>query len=722
MLLFELELQAQKLRDDLNRPLSPKLKLLRLSSFLHSLIDKPEHKRYISYFVEFEHSLISLIEKNDCSVIPPEEIKTVTGIIEILKDIQEFSEKSNEFDNSINKLRAAQEKCLFLLGENSSYIPDSTKKKPVSHRDSIHLVLLESNDCSEISDCFGEILTLKLDLTEKGKNSESDTIEFQNHTDVDDNLIQKHLEKAAVIAKERLQRDNVQLKNYNFRFHFENNECIYTGTSLGIGAVCLAYNALLIQTLQKYYFRFKSNAVYTGCISDDGSIGRVSSASLRNKLRTVFFSTYKIFVIPEDNLSEAKEELLHLQNKYPNRNLELIPVRNYERVFDDLYIIEKIKLSPAKRVTEIYRRNALKYNLAASLLILAGLIWMIYSLILPRIDKNPESFGCVNNQYTLYNKYGIEIWHSEELEPYNTEVFSGEAEKQTRCILTDLNGDSTKELLYLNRAVTNMDKSMSIFCSNQDIKGFPFKIPQHRLDYPNDPVENFSMCLKGIILSENKTDGKKNIIYYGQHFSFFPGVLGKISGEGNSISEFWNEGMPSCVKTFDIDDDGKEKIFWGGCNNRDSIECAAMLVFDPMFIEGASPYSDPIHSGKPGMEQYYIIFPKSIINVKAGKERNDVIQIQKAADKTILVWVGEDVNANGGSISYIFDSKMNLLKADPDDGFKNKYNNLRETSGIKLPPLKDYIENIKTKIRWWDGEKFVYHTAVNKNYVEAKKE
>jgi len=47
---------------------------------------------------------------------------------------------------------------------------------------------------------------------------------------------------------------------------------------------------------------------------------------------------------------------------------------------------------------------------------------------------------------------------------------------------------------------------------------------------------------------------------------------------------------------------------------------------------------------------------------------------------------------------------------------------LKQNAFNNLPDIKSYCEQLAGKVRWWDGDKFVNYPAINRYYLEAKKD
>lgn len=718
--IFDVEVTCRNLKNKLNKTTSTQFKLLSLSDFLLKLSDTFEYEKCFSYFFEFRDIFYDLIRKREFGYLPPENIENLLRINQLFRDILSSECDEKNFSLAENILKDERRKILTILGEDN-YDSDSIYNHSPS-ADSLYIVLVEKNEFEDnLSDYLGVIHHLNLSSSILEKSEKTDRVVFKNLVDLNETEIVEYLHHIANTTKDEISKLGIPQRNYSFTFFFEEKNFIYTGSSLGIGAIALAYNAILLRNEYPFYYCFSDNTVFTSEVDCKGNLLKLDNDVLQCKLKTVFYSPFKNFVIPEDNITEAKEYLTKLQAKYPNRNLNPIPLRNYESLFKNTDVTEKHNLTRIQKIRYFYIRHqnaVITFSLIVSIILIT---LIIFNIVIPKLDRNPIDYGYANNKYFTVNKHGIKIWESKELEYNNEMEFKTVQGKVERAILTDLDSDGTSEFVYLARSEKENEISRSVFCSNPEINNFPYTMPHRHLNYPNDPVEHFSIKLQGIFLLDCNKDGTNEIIYYGRHTQVFPGVIGVLDNTGKLISEFWNEGMPLYIRIMDFNEDGREEIFWGGCNNRnDSIECAALIIFDPEHIKGSSPYTDPFGTGAQGIEEYYIIFPRSVLLEISMKERNDIHFIVKNENKTFTAFTIEHEAEPGVGLMYVFDKDMKVIKVDAIDGFKKMYTKLREETINNLPELNVYLKELQSKVRYWDGDKFVYYLAVNKHYLLAK--
>lgn len=703
--LLEVENYFIHLNDLLKIQSSNGFKLTAIYNFLSILLQEKNYSKYISYFSDLSPYIVNLINDRDFEGLSPS----------ILTDYQIIISKLDEFNLFDNKLELIQ-----ILEEGKKNIFKPVNRELVS--DYISIVLIEENSNYEIRNKpkFAEIRKLHLAISSVNKGQNKDKVEFKNLIDLRETDILKCLLNSIMKAKELCKRKGLSVHNYNFSYYFDKDEYIYTGTSLCLAATSLAFNSILIYELSKQYYKFRSDCVMTGMLDEEGNLVKIDNRDyLELKIKGVFFSGYSKLIIPEENYGEAIEIVKGLNLIYPEKKLDIIPVKKFENIFTNLEIVERFDLKFTERLKANYKKYNTFFNWTLSILLVIFLALMTFDFIIPRIDRNPVEYGYIDDHYTIFNKYGIELWRSRNLPAINKEYYFDYLNKNVRCILTDVNRDDLNELIYLIKDDDENKDSRSIFCSNSDIKNFPVELPLRNLNYPNDPVDNVFFYLRGISLIDCNSDSINEIIFWGANTKLYPGIIGAIDFSGHLICEYWNEGHPNVLKIFDLNNSGNKDILVGGCNNRDSLECAALIIFDPKCIKGSSPYSNPLSNDIKGTEKYYILFPKSILFKFSGRERNDVYDIRLNSNNTITCWISEGTTTDDIGLGYQFDGNMNLIGVECNDKYKNFYDKLREEKKINSPDIQIYLNNLKSQVRWWNGDFFASSPSINKNYLKA---
>lgn len=445
-------------------------------------------------------------------------------------------------------------------------------------------------------------------------------------------------------------------------------------------------------------------------------------------MKTVFYSEYKKFIIPEDNLIEAKSELELLQAKYPERKLILIPIRNFESVFNNLEIVERYELKFKQKLKANYHRYQKVFNTVFSILILIAIALWIIKFLIPHLDKNPVTGVFKDSKYIAYNKYDLKVWEYDEPEIniFEKDYYTDHFFKQIISI-ADIDDDGANEIIYVNNMGSSkmIDKDLIICCNSDNKIKWKYQIPRKNFsyDWESDSLQG-DWLFRQVFVDDINSDGKKEVVANAFYCPFFPNRMVVLNNEGKLISEYWHSGYFNYVTDFDIDGDGKKELVAMGINNFPDYRCGCLLVFDPNVIKGSSFKTDPLKSGIKGTEKYYIIFPKTFMTkfqVSGFNIADFSFESGQNFEVNVLDGPIKRNVLNNAFLSYQFDKNMNVINISTSDQFLQVYNELLSEGKIQpIPNMKTYLDSLKTQVQWWDGVKFVNHPVINKNYLEAK--
>ena len=462
--------------------------------------------------------------------------------------------------------------------------------------------------------------------------------------------------------------------------------------------------------MSEYYYKFWSDAVFSGEIDESGNLLPIESGSLKTKLETIFYSPFSKFILPHDNFNEAERELEKLNSKYPKRKLQLIPIKNYEDAFKNLDIIEKYKLRLKDKIIANYKKYHVSVNWILSIAALIVIAFFIVNYLIPVLDRNPVRYSYTNDQIFAYNKYDREVWASERFESINSSSYKN---FDRRIILYDITEDENNEIVYLKRSLNDHKTIRSIFITDLLQQNWIYTAPEKYLLY-KDSLEIDNLLFDGLINNE----AEKSFIYYGRLNNNFAYTIGKIDYKGNLISEYWHSGWLLSVELFDIDSDGINELIAGGCNNK--YNCAALAIFNSNLISGQSPETNPLRNNSLGSDKYYILLPKTFMNIAFDKQRNDVKEIKQMQNNILCVVVEEGNDTIPAEIFYYLDSKMNLLNIDIADSYVSQCRRIFGEGSIERIKTTTFSDSLKNSILYWNGNHFVNYPTVNKHYSTVK--
>lgn len=74
----------------------------------------------------------------------------------------------------------------------------------------------------------------------------------------------------------------------------------------------------------------------------------------------------------------------------------------------------------------------------------------------------------------------------------------------------------------------------------------------------------------------------------------------------------------------------------------------------------------------------------------------------------------------GMDLLHFFDNKMNCVKVSDDDKFTALHQKLEAEGKLTKKLDKQYYEDLRKSVLYWDGEKFLKEPTMNKNYWTHK--
>lgn len=703
--LLRIQNSSDVLTEILRSKANSKYKLLHILNFYALAKDYPDPDSLYSYYIQFIEELVILVEKENFHYCNPEDIDSLIDFISYLKNQPAFN--SVDLLKSEDKLNNEKNRIISFL----SGAAEQNSKTDLTSSDSVNIALIEQ-DTNSVGIRCGTIGKMKIDEiipSDRGK------VKFNNHKNEDGEL-PGQLIKSVNVAK----MDLKEKFNYRFSYEFEDSELMYDGSSLGCGAACLAYNSMFRSGLHNFYYRFRDDAVITGAVDESGNLIPLSEESIKLKLETVFYSEYKSFVIPKDNFNVCYSLLEELNKKYPERKLLLVPVEKYKEVLENTNVTVRHYLKFKEKVNAYYNKYQKVTNVAAMVVIFTAIIYTGLGIIIPKLDKNPVKVEYSDNKYILKNKYDEPVWESEKIGQGRDWFAKNSDVTYNNSVFLDLDNDDAKDLLYVKSTENKLEYESAVYISSGDSEKVFYGIPLRRLYNKRGDTLLSSMNITHLNILDSARFGKDRFIFNAKH-RFFPQVIGVLDYNGNLLSQFWNYGHIELFYKDDFDKDGKTEYYFGGSNNKDN--CAVFTVFDPEFIDGASPEFDITGNNNAGTEKYYINIPGSKLLEKSDNMRNFVIGIKRSSDSSIFVLSTEMVyrDSTGTMVQpylmYSFDKSMNCIRVVGDDFFTKIYNR-EQKENPELEPLREYYETLRKQVMWWDGDKYVNERAVNKEYLK----
>jgi len=455
--------------------------------------------------------------------------------------------------------------------------------------------------------------------------------------------------------------------------------------------------------------------MFTGATDSRGNLTEIEDADIPVKIESAFFGPAHTVVLPKEHGSTARKAVEDLQQAYPNRHLEILPVEHMEHLFDDPKIVRSTKRS----FWESTRLFLSKHVAMVSFLLI--LIFSAASLLLYEnvIKKSPPAqIDVLQNRLAVKNSYGFILWESE---PFGTRSKARQALETSRII--DLNGDGLQEILVCYDGSTIQGFRSSIVCysahgDNQWMRNINFPV-----QYNSKKVANLTK-IDAIHISDFNGDGTKEIVSISQAQKNFPTRVLVLSWDGNPLADYWYAGtLGQSIVAADVyqGNQTKELVL---CGTNAEYKSGVVLALDPFRTKGASGQTRPYYvsqdMGK-GHEIFYIRFPGTPFQSKFTTDLTLLADSWNSG--SFLVYL-----VNGVSREY-FDGELDggiYYKIGKDFhidsiGVSERYDDLFEQAFPSENPVynrRDLIDKYKM-VEYYNGDVWVSEPAINRYYVES---
>ena len=343
---------------------------------------------------------------------------------------------------------------------------------------------------------------------------------------------------------------------------------------------------------------------------------------------------------------------------------------------------------------------------------------LLYFLVLKPSYPNPADFRITKSKLFVVSEKSEELWRYntgiEDLcdEKYYREHFqfknklSG-AISPPQMIIKDINQDGKTEVLFSIQTRNEVGEG-ELICFNH--KGtILWKFAAGREMKFGSKIYSADYRIIGFEVNELNHDGRLEIIVSSAQRPQWPCQLVVLSSKGEKLGEYWNSGYFSDFVFVDLKGDGEKEIVAGGVNNEYGKACLA--IFDPRLIKGSSPQLNPEYASKelgPGSEMYYLLLPRTDVDLADGYPVEGINEIDILKDKRI------SAEASLSKVFYEFDYNLVLQELPRSShGFEIWHRKAREGGKIKSTLNEEYWKKLAQGVLYWDGQNWVSHPTMN---------
>ncbi len=488
----------------------------------------------------------------------------------------------------------------------------------------------------------------------------------------------------------------------------DQHPALHEGDSAGLGIAALFYAAALRHGNQRLVYRIRPGVALTGVVHPDGTVLPVEPASLAPKTRAVFFSRIDTLVVPRTQLGPVEKEVRLLQERYPERPLDVIGVSHLREVFFDLRIIRQQVISlSAHLLRGTWRRRSILAPLALSV----ALVAILAKMLIGPIDRNPVAAVYAGEHLILMNS-SSDTLATLEVGPVTGVHARGirGAYRFNTSVFLDVDSDGTNEVIFIEKAWEGTGGVDLLRCWSIARQQSLWKVERRRsYTFPEKPeAEGTNYMMNGFALGDVNADGKRELLLIANHSPSFPGVLTAIDpADGSEHGEYLHAGNIMDLVMVDVDGDGNNEVV--GCAVNNAFNMAALFCLDARRIAGHSPDLPAYEPDgiPPANERWYLLMPRTVVGecFRSVRDNNSALAVAvEAGNRTISVSV-DDGAGDGPAVvlNYAFGFDFRIRHIAQGDTYDAMASDLVRKGVLRAVPDRRYFERLQKTIRYWDG-------------------
>ncbi len=462
---------------------------------------------------------------------------------------------------------------------------------------------------------------------------------------------------------------------------------------------------LLPEALLKFYnppyeINIKHRIAFTGGVTETGSVVSTGEEIIKQKIEIIFYSGINSFVIPKQDEHSAYTKLKHLQTLYPNRELKLIPVEDFNDIINRRDIVEIKKRNPVVRTGRFVKKNWIS---AAATVLLAVLFAYLFVM---DFDDNPAILTTDGNLLFVKNKSGKILWTKNimisEEQGKDKEIFDLFAR------IIDINQDGYNEILLINEKEFLKNQAITrskLNCYDKDGKKiwqFEFK---DEVSSEREDLEPFYM----ITLIDTLTlYNQKALLLYSNNSPSFSSAIYKINlltGE-RIAGTIWCSGHFQDALIKDLNNDGKKDVLGIGLDNGFEEQIIFGITIDSTSAVRLSTKDYTIKNYPLAIPILYIRIPKTdftkYYNIRmSGNALGSLFD--NLTEKKYRFVAGVNKEISQGNLWVMLDYNLMDMNFSIDDDFRIRRDSLVANGKLRLPytDTKEYKDILKKNTLYW---------------------
>lgn len=207
------------------------------------------------------------------------------------------------------------------------------------------------------------------------------------------------------------------------------------------------------------------------------------------------------------------------------------------------------------------------------------------------------------------------------------------------------------------------------------------------------------------LLATPASDGRSDDICVASCNNRSPFYLGRFSGTGEVLGEYWHFGFIPRISRAMIAGEQRPCVVLSGVNDTEDSTAGSypvVVVLDPSKLEGVHESSATRGFGysTTAAELYYIRLPRT--DIADALRSSESVMFRIPGDSAAIRFY---VNVpQGVGLEYVFGTDMRVREVKPYSGFERARAVLVEQGKLRSDCGPAYFEDLKRGVRYWDGE------------------
>lgn len=278
---------------------------------------------------------------------------------------------------------------------------------------------------------------------------------FRNTLDKDNNETMRQLADAAEAAT-RVARKHFggSTPQFEWTVGFHEYQASYSGQSMGI-STALAMTYMMQKDLNRgMRWELRPNLVCSGGIEADGRVKELPRSILHVKVAAAFFSPADALVLPAENAEEARVQVLHMQQRYPARRLDVFGVASLDDCVAAQGIMRTVKRTAYDRTREFTKRHLVPLLALLVLLLAATGVYFWWKSLYGYPDLEFTLGAPIGENALVYNPHRARSWQFRDFDrAVAHSIPFGDLE---------VGADATRNVYLWNMTPTDLDVLLSI--------------------------------------------------------------------------------------------------------------------------------------------------------------------------------------------------------------------------------------------------------------------